>query len=204
MAFTNDGDPELIAKSASVVQVFTPEYYNYLISLIPKPEEVQADHNSYATSYAGFLAGDAEKAKECQTHRNAVNQGLTILLGLAKAVTAKDPKVPEALRLAVLPNKVTSSKPLAKPAGFKVTYTPEGQLVASVIKVESARGYQVWACDADPNIDSNWRMVASSSSCRGIQITGLDRGKSNWFKIRAMKGKGTAGPWSNFINLTPN
>lgn len=204
MAFTNDDDPELIVKSANVVQAFTPESYAYLISLIPTPEGVQTDHNNYATSYAGLLAGDPEKAKECELHRQAVNQGLSILVGLAKAVTIRDPKVPELLRLPTPPAKATaSSAPLTQPTGFKVVFTPDGLLVATVTAVKNARGYQVWACDDDPNLESNWRLVASSPSSRKIVITGLDRGKNNWLKARAMTGKGQAGPWSNFVNLCP-
>lgn len=203
MAFTNEGNPELIAKSATLLQVYTPEFYAHLVSLIPKPEQVQENHNNCAASYAALLAGDPEKAKEFEAHRQALNEGLTLLLGLGKAVGVKDPKVPEALRLSSVSSKTTNAKSLSRPTDFKVTYTPDGHLLASVSKVASARGYQVWGCDEDPNVEANWRMVASSPSCRGIVIT-IDRSKNNWLKIRAMKGKGVAGPWSNIINMSSN
>jgi hypothetical protein len=204
MAFKNAGDSELLAKSADVLQGFTPEVYNHLISLIPTPDAVQADHNSYATSYAGKLAGDPEKGKDCDAHRDAVNQSLTILLGLAKAVTVKDPKVPEILRLASAPKATATSGVLSQPTGFKVVYTPQGQLLGGVSKVENAKGYQIWACDDNPNVENNWRLVASSPSCKGILIAGLDRTKNNWLKIRAVKARGVVGPWSNFVNLNPS
>jgi hypothetical protein len=204
MPFKNENDHDLIARSASVVQAFTPEVYAYLVSLLPTPDGMQASHNSYTASYAGFLAGDPEKAKECEAQRAAVCEGLSILLGLAKAVTVKDPKVPEALNLGAAPTRKSStSAELSQPNGFKVVFDTSGHITASVEKVKSARGYEVWLCDGDPNLETNWRLAASSPTCRKIIVSGLDRSKSNWLRSRAMGGKGTAGPWSNLVNLPP-
>ena len=204
MSFKNDSDPELIAQSATVVQSYTQEAHEHLLSLIPTPQSVQANHTAYAASYAAFLGGDLDKAEECETYRIAVYEGLSILHGLTKAVTVKDPKAPEIVGLGAQPSKVKlTSISLAQPAGFRTAFTPQGLLVGSVTKVEHAMGYQVWACDSDPSVESNWRLVASSSTCKKILIPGLDYGKNNWLKIRAMRGKGVAGPWSNLVNLTP-
>jgi hypothetical protein len=204
MALRDHSDPELIAKSAAVVRAFTPEVYAYLLSLLPTPEAVQANHNNYTASYAAYLAGDPGKAQEFETHRIAVHQSLSILTGLAQAVTVKDPKVPDNLSLGPRPSKKTSaSETLSKPTGFKVFFNRDGRLVAVVAKVKSAKGYQVWACDSDPNDETNWRLFASSSTCRTIELPGVDRHKSNWLRVRAMRGKGESSPWSNIINLTP-
>lgn len=204
MAFKNDSNPELISKSAVVVQALTPELYAYLVSLIPTPENVRTNHDRFTASYTASLGGDSEWVKECETNRDAVNRGLSILLGFAKAVTVTDPKVPEALGLGPLPGKTTAPiAALSQPRGFKVVYDPEGELISSVTSVKNAKGYQVWACEDDPNLESNWRLVASSPSCRGIVITGLNRSKPNWLKIRAMRGNGIPGPWSYCVHLTP-
>ncbi|GFO54007.1 hypothetical protein GMSM_10140 [Geomonas sp. Red276] len=203
MPFKNDSDPELITKSAGVTQVFTPEFYAHLVALVPTPESYRAIHDNYASSYTAMLSGNTDKAEEFEAHRNAVYQGLAILHGLAKALTIKDPTVSATLGLAP-PASRTAYTPLSSPTGFRVTFASDGQPFASVDKVTKAKGYQVWCCDEDPNVEANWRLIASSPSCKGMALQGLlNRTKNNWLKIRAMRGKAEAGPWSNFINLPP-
>jgi hypothetical protein len=187
MPFNNISDQEMIAKSATVLQTFTPEIYALLVSLVPTPESYAERHNRYEASYSAALKGAPEKVKECEEDRNALNQDMTILLGVANIVE----------------KTAAPTATLTAPNDFKVVYDPQGQILASVSKVAAAKGYQVWACDADPNVDENWRLVTSATNCRHIVIPGLNRTKNNWLKIRAMRGN-IAGPWSNHVNLTPS
>jgi hypothetical protein len=204
MPFNNISDQEMIAKSATVLQTFTPEIYALLVSLVPTPESYAERHNRYEASYSAALKGAPEKVKECEEDRNALNQDMTILLGVAKVAAIKDPTVPEKLGVANIVEKTAApTATLTAPNDFKVVYDPQGQILASVSKVAAAKGYQVWACDADPNVDENWRLVTSATNCRHIVIPGLNRTKNNWLKIRAMRGN-IAGPWSNHVNLTPS
>jgi hypothetical protein len=203
MSFNDLPDPEMIAKSAAVSEVFTPEKYAYLLTLIPTPQSYVEIHERYEASYAASLKADPEKVKACEADRQAINQDLSILHALAKAVAVKDPTVPESLGLDPKHEKAAPSVvTLTAPRDFKVVYTPEGKIIASVTRVEGAKGYQVWACDSDSNakLEENWRLAASSSNCKKIEITGLTRGKSAWLKVRAMRGN-TAGPWSNYVSL---
>lgn len=205
MALKDSSDPEFIATSASVTQAYTQEMYSHIISLIPTPETMTTNHNSCAESYTGFLAGDPEKAKEFETYRSAANEGLSILLGVAKAVTVRDPKVPETLRLDALTARGTApDTTLTQPTGFRAFFNPSGDIVSAFDKVKFARAYQVWGCDGDPNIESNWRLIVTSPNCKGVLLPGLDHAKNNWLKVRAIKGKGIAGPWSNIVNLPPH
>ncbi len=201
MSFNNVPDPEMIAKSAAVTVAFTSERYAYLLSLLPTPESYIELHNRFEGSYAASLKGDPAKVKACEADRLEVNRDLTILFGLAKALALKDPSVQEALGLGSVPEKTpVPAVVLTEPNDFKVVYSPKGLITASVTRVPGAKGYQVWACDSDPNIESNWRLAAASPKCKGIALTGLSRAKSNWLKIRAMRGN-AAGPWSNFVAL---
>ena len=201
MSHDNVNDPELIAKSAAMTEVFTPEIYARLVSLLPTPEGYAELHNRYEAGYPSALKGDPEKAKAFEADRKEVNTNLSLIFGLAKVVAVKDPTVPETLGLGHLPEKTAAAQvPLAGPRDFKVVYDPKGQLFASVTRVAGARGYQIWACDGDPSVEANWRLVASSAKCRGIAIMGLNRGKFNVLRIRAIRGR-DAGPWSNWVSL---
>lgn len=204
MPFNNISDQEMIAKSATVVEAFTPEVYAFLVSLLPTPETYAERHNRYEASYTAALKGAPDKAKVCEEDRKALNQDISVLVGVAKAASIKDPTVPEKLGIANIIEKTAApTVTLTAPVDFKVVYDPQGQILASVSKVAAAKGYQVWVCDGDPNVDESWRMVASSTNCRHIVIPGLNRAKNNWLKIRGMRGN-TAGPWSNLVNLTPS
>ena len=204
MPHSNVSHPEMILKSATMADLFTPEKLAYIFSLIPTPESYTELHNRMEANYPAALRGDPEKVKEFEADRKAVNLELSLIHGLAKLVAVKDPTVPETLGLGVATEKsAPATISLTGPRDFKVVYDPEGHLMASVTRVPGAKGYQVWACEGDPNVEANWRLAASSSNCRGIVIAGLNRGKSNVLKIRAMRGN-DAGPWSNWVSLQPS
>lgn len=204
MAVNSVNHPDMIAKSAAVVEAFTPKMYEYLLSLLPTPQEYSETHERFETSYTASLKGDQEKAKACEADRSALNQHLSILLGLAKVVTVKDPSVTETLGLTPFSEKNTHpTLRLPAPHDFKVVYTPDGHLMGAVTKVSGAKGYEVWACEGDPNVETNWKLAAASPYCKGIPISGLNRSKPNWLKIRGMRGN-SAGPWSNFVSLSPD
>jgi hypothetical protein len=204
MSNRDDDDAELIAKSAAVAQVFTPELHAYVLSLLPVPDLFRTNQNNYAASFTGYLTGNTEQQKECAVHRETVGKDMDVLQGVVKAVAIKDPKVLEAFGLAAQPVRAAHSSVVPSEAtGFKVTFNSSGQMVGAVTKVKGAKWYQVWACDGDPTAEENWRLVVSSSTCRGITIAGLDRTKTNCLRIRAMGSK-EPGPWSHMITIKPS
>ncbi|HBA87127.1 MAG TPA: hypothetical protein DCZ75_03805 [Geobacter sp.] len=203
MPFNNANDPEMIAKSAAVAEAFTPQRYAYLLSLLPTPEGFTELHNRFEAGYPGVLKGDAEKVEAFEADRQAVIADLSLILGLAKVVAVKDPTVPESLGLSRFMEKTAAVQtPLTACRDFKIFFDPKGQLFASVSRLPGAKGYQLWGCDGDPSVEANWRLVTSSTSCKAILITGLNRSKFNVLRIRAMRGR-EAGPWSNWISLEP-
>jgi|GEM_PF-2475061 len=204
MPYSDVPDSELVAQSATVSQVFTPDFHANLMSLMPGPDSFRTNQSTYASTFAGSLTGDAEQARACEIARQAVDRDMTILRGVVKVLGIKDPKVLEALSLGSSSSArgTAASETLSQPTGFKALFTPAGDLVGSVTRMKGAKWFQVWACDGDPTVEANWRLVASSASCRSIPIPGLDRSKNNYLKIRAMGSKGP-GPWSHMINIEP-
>jgi len=204
MSFNNASPHEIVAQSPTVSKKFTQERYEHLVSLLPTPERFTAAVNSLEANYPGTLKGDSDKANEFEADRKTVCSFLYLLQGVAKVVSMKDPAVLESLGLGPVPEKGThASVVLATPHGFKVIFDQKGQPFASVAKVQGAKGYQVWACDGEPSNEANWRMVAFSIVCKGIPIVGLDRTKYNQLRIRAIRGTGPLGPWSNYVNIEP-
>ena len=204
MSLDDVSHPEFIAKSSAMAGAFTPERYAHLLSLLPTPERFTELNSRLEANYPAVLKGDPEKVKEFEADRKAVNCDFSVIVGLARVVAIKDATVPESLGLGHVTEKTTgATAPLSTPHGFKVIFDPKGRLFASVTKVPGAKGYQVWACDGDPSIEANWKLIASSTSCKGIAIIGLNRAKFNVLKIRAMRGK-SASPWSNWVSLDSN
>lgn len=203
MPGNHDSHSEVIAKSAAVTEVFTPEKFAYLLSLCPNPESLSNDHDRYEATYTASLKGDPEKVKACEAERVTMSQNLAILHGIAKILSVKDPAVMEKLGFGKAPEKAAAtSHNIDSPHGFKVVFDPKGNIFATVCKVAGAKGYELWVCDGDPNIESNWRLALFSLNCKKIPITGLNRNKVNWFKIRGMRGN-TTGPWSYFQSVNP-
>ena len=99
MPFKNASDPEIIAKSAAVAEVFTPEKYAYLLSLIPTSAGFAELSNRLGENYPAVLKGDPDKTKEFEADRKALDRDLAVILGVGRAVTVHDPDVLESLNL---------------------------------------------------------------------------------------------------------
>lgn len=202
MPYDDTNDPDLITLSEAVLQAFTPEMYNHMISLLPTPEIYAATHGQFANGYPAYLKGDPDGIKAFEEARNAIKQFLTMLSGLSKTAAIKDPTVPQRLPLTQTHAKSTGSNTaLDASRDLKVYFDREGNMYVTFTRIPGAKGYQVWVCDGDPNVESNWRLAASSNNCRKIGIGGLDRSKNNWIKVRAMRGS-EIGPWSNLVLIT--
>jgi len=203
MPFNSASHTEIISKSAAVTGALTPELYAYLISLLPTPHGFNDDHERLEASFTASLKGDSEKIKACEADRNTVNQNLTILLGLAKAVSVKDPTVLEKLGLGHVVERTTAAAALPGiPKDFRVTFDKEGRPVASLTKLSGAKGYEIWICDGDPSVEDNWRMLTWSTSCQKIPLPGMNRAKTNFLRIRG-KRNNIVGPWSHYISVDP-
>ncbi|GFO68672.1 hypothetical protein GMLC_22510 [Geomonas limicola] len=203
MPYINLTNDALILKTKELLQALTPEMQNLLFSLMPNAEKLTAATLRHQENYAGFLKGEADAAKACEESRLEVCKQLTQYHGVIKACATVEPKVAQLLGTVPVAEKASSApQVLSEPRDMKVTYNKFGQPVVSFSKVPGAKGYQIWVSNGDPSIESNWMLFESSSTCRGIILSGLDRGTFHWLRIRANRGNQT-GPWSASISL-PN
>lgn len=182
-------DPERIAKAAAMLQAFTPEMHAHLVTLFPTPASFAELHHRFQSNYPAALKGDdPELLKVFEADRKALNINIALIHGLAKVVAVVDPTVPETLGLGRLSEKASGAlAALTAPRDFKVAYDRQGHLHASVGKVAGAKIYQVWVCDSDPSSEANWRLLESSTNCKGIELTGLNRSKFNMLRIGGVK-----------------
>lgn len=204
MPYANLTNDEVILKTKELLQALTPEMQALLLSLMPNAEKLTAATLRHQASYAGYLRGDADSAKACEEDRLEVCKQLAQYQGVIKACAVVEPKVGQLFGIAPAAEKAPSAAViLSEPRDLKVTYNKQGQPVVSFTRVLGAKGYQIWVSDGDPSIESNWRLFESSSTCRGIILTGLDRGSFHWVRVRAIRGNQT-GPWSAAISLPNN
>jgi len=204
MTYNNDSHTEIIAKSAVLIDELTPEMFDYMISLIPTPGRHSEIHERFEASFAGSLKGDPEKVKACEADRQAINESFAILHGLVKAAAIKDPTLPEKLGMGRAAERTASTTTtISAPKDFRIAFDSKGgQAFASLTKLAGAKIYEIWACDGDPSVEANWRLLDSSSKCQKIPILGLNRTKTNFLRVRGKSGH-IVGPWSYYLSIDP-
>ncbi|TSK07304.1 MAG: hypothetical protein FPO08_11885 [Geobacter sp.] len=203
MPYDDTNDPDLITLSEAVLQAYTPEMYNHMISLMPTPEIYAATHGQFANGYPAYLKGDPDGIKAFEEARNAIKQFLTMLSGLSKTAAIKDPTVPQRLPLPQTHARTTGSNTaLDASRDLSAYFDSKGNIYATFSKIPNAKGYQIWLCVGDPNVAGNWRLLASSTNSRKVLLPALNRTQNNWLKIRGMRGT-EAGPWSNLVSVEP-
>lgn len=201
MPHNNLPHPEMITRSEEFRQVLTPELFAYLLSLIPTPAKYGEMHERFEGSVTGFLKGDPEMVKQCEEARIELNKAMSVVQGIGKAVSVIDPTVQE--KLGIVHQKAhSSSVALAAAKDLRLFFDKSGQPYCSVTKLAGAKGYDLWFCEGEPAVESNWKLLTWSSSCQGIYLNGLDRTRINYLKLRGKRGN-QVGPWSNMVILHP-
>lgn len=199
MPHNNIPHPEMVAKSEEVRQVLTPELYNYLLSLIPNPQRYGQLHERFEGSLTGFLKGEPDMVKECEAAREELNQAISVIIGVGKAVSAIDPKVLE--KLGPLAHKTSStSTALTAAKDLRVYFDKNGVPYCSVTRLVGAKGYEIWFCVGDPSMEASWKLLTWSTSCQKISLEGINRTVTNYLRLRGKRGT-EVGPWSNLVIL---
>lgn len=169
--------------------------------LAPSLETIQAVQDRHITVFHDYLAGDHGKEEELQASRKESIMLVNLLRGAATLVGTQDPTIPQRLGIVhQAPVNKRVSRRLGAPDHLRIVY--EGhKMVARAGAVKGARIYELWCCDGDPMVESNWRHLINSCKVNRIEITeGLTPGKLYYFRIRAMAASG-AGDWSSFVSL---
>ena len=200
--FSGASDEEVIRMTGDLITILTKEaIMEKIFMLLPDLPKIQSKHERHRSLFNDVLAGDREKEGELQATRHEVNALLGLFHGMAVLAGSQDPTIPQ--RLGMAPQqpltKRTSSGHMSFPENFRLAY--DGHIiVARAQAVKGAKSYEVWGCDGDPMIESNWRHVTTSGRVNRIELAGLTPGKLYYFRIRAISSAG-AGPWSNFISM---
>lgn len=193
--------PEMITKSEEMRRILTRDFYAYMLSLVPSPEKYGEIHERFEGSVTGYLKGDPEMVKQCEEARVELNKAMSIVQGICKAVSVVDPTVQE--KLGIVHQKASSpSAALAAAKDLRLFFDKNGQPYCSVTKLPGAKGYDLWFCEGEPSVESNWKLLTWSSSCQGIYLSGLNRTRTNYLKLRGKRGN-EVGPWSNMVILPP-
>lgn len=99
------------------------------------------------------------------------------------------------------PVRSGSSATVHAPKNPKVKHGPDsGTVVVSASKVDYARTYYLAFCTGDPSVEGSWTIAGPFDSCRRMEQSGLEPGKSYYFKVRCF-GKGVMSPWSEIVSL---
>ncbi|MBJ6752843.1 hypothetical protein [Geomonas anaerohicana] len=202
MPHNNLPHSEMVTKSEEVRKVWTPELYAYIVSLFPTPERYATLHNRFESSLTGYLKGIPEQVKECEDARMELNKAITAINGLSKAVNHLDPSIAAAFKV-TKPATTSTPSVMGTAEDFKIHFDKSGKPYCSFTKFAGAGGYEVWYCVGDPSVEENWQFLTWSTNCQGIYLTGLDRTKTNYIKLRGKRGNSTFGAWSNLAILPP-
>ena len=196
-------DSERISKSCAMARLYTDSVHEQLVSLLTTPLRFKEATDRFQASHNALQAGDTVLGATCEADRKELDRQFSLLNGMAKVAAITDANVPEKLGLLTLVPKTTAAAvvALAKPGDFRMSHGQNsGEMIAKVQYMKSIKNFEVWGCEGDPNVEQNWRLLAASPYCKGVEVKGLTPGTKYWFRIRAVR-KGQEGPWSNYIAL---
>ncbi|QWV95292.1 hypothetical protein KP004_09005 [Geomonas oryzisoli] len=192
--------PEMVAKSEEIRRALTPEFHAYILSLFPTPDKYAQLHNRLEASLTGYLKGDPEQVKECEEAGAELYQAISIINGFSKAVSPIDPSLMNKFNVAPKPATTSAAIPLLAANDLRVHFDKQGLPYCSLTRLAGAKGYELWFSESEPSVESNWSFLTWSTNCQGIYLTGLNRTKTNYLKLRGKRGN-TLGPWSNMVIL---
>ncbi|WP_136513359.1 hypothetical protein [Geomonas edaphica] len=193
--------PEMVAKSEEVRQGFTTEVRDYLVSLLLTPESYDVLHERFEKSVTGFYKGDPEKVKECEEARRDLEQAISVIQGVRKALSVVDPSVYEKPEDSHQKSS-TAGAALAAAKDLRIFYDKGGQPYCSFTKLPGSKGHEIWFCTGEPGVEANWSLLMWSTTCQKMYLKGLNRTRTNYLKLRCKRGN-EVGPWSNMIILPP-
>ena len=165
-----------LAKDSSILESIT--------LLLPDLQKIQSAHERHRNLFSDVLGGNREKEGELQAVRQEVSTQLGLFRGMAVLAGSQDPSIPQKLGWAH-PQPITKRNAghLTATENFRLVY--DGHvLIARANAVKGAKSYEVWGCDGDPLIESNWRHITTSGRVKRIELTGLTPGKVYYFRIR--------------------
>lgn len=196
-------DEEVIRTTGDLVTNLAkdPSILQNIFTLLPNLEKIQTAHERHRSIFNEVLGGAHDKEEELQNARNEVISQVSMVHGMAHLTGKQDPSIPQKLGLVQQQptTKRAASGNLGIAENFRLVY--EGHtIIGRASAVKGAKSYEIWVCESEPLVESNWRHQTTSGRVNRIEITGLTPGRLYFFRIRPVGSHG-AGPWSNFISM---
>ena len=171
--FGGGSDEEVIRVTGDLISTLTKDssILESIFMLLPDLQKIQSTHDRHRSVFNDVLGGNHEKEGELQAVRHEVNAQLGLLHGMAVLAGSQDPSIPQKLGMPLQQpvTKRTSSGHLTSPENFRLAY--EGHIiVARANAVKGAKSYEVWGCDGDPMMESNWRHITTSGRVNRIEL----------------------------------
>lgn len=197
------GDEEVIRMTGDLITILAKDasILEGIKRLMPDLEDIQSARDRHISVFRDYLAGDHSKEEELLASRKESTLLVNLVRGAATLVAPKDPTIPKKLGIVhQAPINRRIMQRLGSPEHLRIDYDKH-KMVVRAGAVRGARFYEVWCCDGDPMVDSNWRHLITSCKANRIEITeGLTAGKLYYFRIRAIAASGP-GEWSSFVSL---
>lgn len=196
------GDEEVIRMTSELIAILAKDQsiLEGIKNLLPNLDTIQSARDRHISVFRDYLAGDHAKEEELLASRKESILLVNLVRGAATLIAPKDPTIPQRLGIVhQAPVNKRTAPHLGSPKNLRIIY--EGRrMVARAGAVKGTRIYEVWCCDGDPMVESNWRHLVTSSKASGIAIEGLTPGKLYYFRIRAISASGP-GDWSSFVSM---
>ncbi|QXE89791.1 fibronectin type III domain-containing protein [Geomonas subterranea] len=177
-----------------------PTILERISTFMPELGKMKTVHDRHRALFAEVLGGNREKEGELDAARMDTNNHLGVFHGLVQLTGSRDPSIPQSLGItAPTPTKRSLTNHFSSPENLRLVYKGLS-LIARAGSVKGAKNYEIWVCDGDPMVESNWRYHSHSTRVNHIEITGLTPGRMYYFRIRAVLSGGNS-PWSNFVGM---
>lgn len=200
---TNAGgsDEEVIRTTGELITTLAndPSILQRMQTFFPDLEKFRSAHDRHRNLFAEVLGGKHEMEGDLEAARNHINTHLDVFHGMVALTGSHDPSITQSLGIVQPVTKRNSVLHLTSADNFRMVYDGK-MMVARANGVKGAKSYELWVCDGDPMIESNWRYLTNSTRINHIEVTGLTPGKLYYFRIRAICSHGN-GPWSNFVSM---
>lgn len=183
-----------------------PDYQEAGPPTVPDGHELKETGISYNALNTAVKAGDNSKKAEREALREKTVQQLVLALTWAAMRSVRENKPSLVANLGVELKKKGQSRssihPLVgAPKDPDVKHGPKsGTVLLNVTKVPGAVTYIVQACQGDPSREESWSHEWQFIKCKGNEVTGLEPGKTYYFRVRCL-GHAGHGPWSSIVSL---
>lgn len=170
---------------------------------IPTLAELTTAQSEYATAVTAAIDRDKGKIADRNAKREILADMIREIAPHLESIADGDIVALESTGYALSKERSAPTDIPDAPTGLKLRNgSMPGSLVASAKAPKGAGSFETQVCTGDPAVPANWHTVAQTTSSRGVELNGLQRGVDHYVRMRAIGSKGP-GPWSNIETAMP-